>query len=244
MKKTLLTICLTAFSALLSNAQNLEIALDGTTTDISGTTHTETVTTADEKHINFLVTNTGTTTQDFIVTRVILNQPSGWNNYFCWGHSTDPFGGTCYPVNGDPVFVTTNSPTIAPTEQGKLQVYIQPYAPSGTAAHYRYYIGTTATPKMDSVDISLSSVLAVKDIKKDVSLSVSPNPASEIVNIKVSNLDKGSFKIVDVLGNVVAADSFTGYKTVDVSGFRNGVYFVVISEDGMKSINRKLVVKH
>lgn len=244
MKKTLLTICLTALTAFVSNAQNLEIALEGTTADISGTTHAVTVSTADEEHVNFLIKNTGSSTQNLIITRVILNQPSGWNNYFCWGHSTDPFGGTCFPVNADPIYVSSNSPAIGSNESGKLSVYIQPLTPSATAALYRYYVGTTADPKMDSVDVSLSSVLAVKEIKKDITLSVSPNPATEKVTIKVNNFDKGSLKIVDVLGNVVLNENFEGTKYLNVEDFKNGVYFIMISGDGISTINRKLVVRH
>ena len=244
MKKALLTICIGALTGFTSYAQGIEISLHGTTPDISGTIHMEATTTADPVEVSFDVTNTGTTTQDIIVTRVIMNEPSGWSNYFCWGHSTDPFGGTCYPPSANTIYVGANPATLAASEHGVLKCYVTPSSPAATPGVYRYYVGTTGTPKMDSIDLRVSSTLSLAPIKKDFSLSVSPNPASDYVNIEVSNLENGSMKIVDVLGNVVLSTSFNGKKTLNVEDYKNGVYFILISGDGVKSINRKLVVRH
>lgn len=243
MKKTLLTICLSATLGFVSQAQNVEIALHGTTSDISGSVHNETAYSETEVYVKFDVKNAGTTTENFIITRIILNQPTGWSNYFCWGHSTDATGGTCYPPSALPTYISGNAVTLAPSELGTLQCYATP-GPTGTPGTYRYYIGTTSNPKMDSIDYNLASALSVKEVKKDFSLSVAPNPASENVSIKVSNFEKGTLKIVDVLGNVVMTESFNGSKSVNVADFKNGVYFIIIAGDGMNTINRKLVVRH
>jgi hypothetical protein len=50
---------------------------------------------------------------------------------------------------------------------------------------------------------------------------------------------------MDVLGNIIYRDIITnGSKLIDVSDFKNGVYFVVIDPVGMKPTNRKLIIKH
>ncbi len=244
MKKTLLTFCFAALSGALVYAQGIEIALHTTTTDISGTVHSETATTSNAVEVSFDVFNTGATTENYIITRIILNQPTGWSNYFCWGHSTDPLGGTCYPPNAGTTYVSGDPITIAPTEHGVLKCYVTPPSASAAPGVYRYYVGTSTTPKMDSIDFSVNSVLAVKEIKKDINLSVSPNPATDNVSIQVSNFESGTLKIVDVLGNVVLNSNFNGSKILNVSDFKNGVYFIMISGDGMTAINRKLVVRH
>jgi hypothetical protein len=51
-------------------------------------------------------------------------------------------------------------------------------------------------------------------------------------------------RIVDVLGNVVSKETITGTKKIDLSNFRNGVYFITIETSNGKTINRKLIVKH
>ncbi len=243
MKKTLLTIGLITLTGLFSFGQNVEIALHGTSPDISGSVHNEVASSEASVYVKFDVKNTGSTTEDFIITRIVLNQPAGWSNYFCWGHSTDATGGTCYPPSALPTYISGNAITMAPNELGTLQCYATP-GPTGTPGTYRYYIGTVSSPKMDSIDYNLASVLSLKEAKKDISLSVSPNPASENVSIKVSNFEKGSLKIVDVLGNVVMNENYTGSKIINVEDFKNGVYFIIISGEGMNTINRKLVVRH
>jgi hypothetical protein len=241
MKKTLLTLGVFTFTALACFSQNMKITDLGGSTDISGTTHLVTATSSTQIVIDFDVYNENATTDDYIITRVNLTQPNGWQNEVCWGTAG---AGLCYPNNTSQVWVTPAAVSLAPGEYGSLSIHVIPTSNYNQYAFYRYYCGTAADAKQDSIDVVVNQSLTIKELKKDISLSVSPNPASENVFIKVSNFEKGNFKIIDVLGNVVASESFNGSKSVDVSGFRNGVYFIVISEDRGKSINRKLVVKH
>jgi hypothetical protein len=58
-------------------------------------------------------------------------------------------------------------------------------------------------------------------------------------------IETASVRIVDVLGNVLLKEStINGSKRLDVSNFRNGVYFVIVESHGTKSITRKVIVKH
>jgi len=241
MKKTLLSIGIICLTVLTGFTQNMSITDIGGSTDISGTTHFATAPNSTMIIVDFDVYNDNSNPGDYIITRKILSQPTGWTNEVCWGSAG---AGTCFPDSPLTVWSTPNAVTIAPGDYGSLTVHILPNNAFDNYARYRYYCGTTANPTQDSIDVVVNQTLSVKEVKKDISLSVSPNPASENVNIKVSNFEKGNYKIVDVLGNVVASESFNGSKSVDVSEFRNGVYFIVINGDGVKSINRKLVVKH
>jgi len=241
MKKTLLAIGILCSTSLSVLAQSMSIKEMGTSSDISGTTHIGSITSSTMLILDFDVYNETSTTDNFIITRRILSQPSGWENEVCWGAAG---AGQCYPNNPNNVWATPLSTVLGAGEYGSLTVHIVPNQSFNNYALYRYYCGTSTNPKMDSIDVVINQSLSIKEVKKDISLSVSPNPASDNVLIKVSNFEKGNLKIVDVLGNVVKTESFYGSKSVDVSDFRNGVYFIVISGDGVNTINRKLVVKH
>jgi hypothetical protein len=241
MKKTLLTLGIFIFAGLAAIGQTMKITDMGASTDISGTIKTELATSSTEIVVDFDVYNESTAPDNFIITRVNLTQPSGWENQVCWGLGN---AGLCFPNDPATVWNTPNSVTLSQGEHGTLNFHIIPSSNFNQYAVYRLYCGTSANPKQDSVDVVINQSLTVKEVKKDISLSVSPNPATENVNIKVSNFDKGNMKIVDVLGNVVLTENFTGSKSVNVADFRNGVYFIIITGDGVNTINRKLVVKH
>ncbi len=241
MKKTLLTLGIAFLAGTVALAQSISVKEIGTSTDISGTTVLLSATSSSMLVADYDVFNESSTSDNFIVTRRIMSQPATWENEVCWG---DAGFGQCYPNNASNVWVTPSSVNLAQGQYGSFTLHINPFSAFNDYAWYRYYFGTAANPTMDSLDVVVNQALTVKEIKKDISMSVSPNPSSEYVNIKVSNFEKGNMKIVDVLGNVVKSESFNGFKSVDVSEFRNGVYFIVITGDGVNTINRKLVVKH
>ena len=51
-------------------------------------------------------------------------------------------------------------------------------------------------------------------------------------------------KIVDLLGNTVLTETIDSNSKIDVSEFKNGIYFIIVDAEGVKFANRKLVVKH
>ena len=98
---------------------------------------------------------------------------------------------------------------------------------------------------MDSVDLEVNFTMGVSSIKQEVSVSIAPNPATDFVSINLNGIETAAIKIVDVLGNTVFRDSyFSGVKKIDVSNFKNGIYFVMIESNGIKTMTRKVVIKH
>lgn len=253
MKRILLSIFTVLSLAFITSAQdNIEIALSSNSTvDLSsgGPAHTVQVTEAGLVAVDFLVSNNTGSTVQWRITRLRINVPASWTDFLCWGHSTDPFGGTCYSasqMNTNPwtsntgdVFNMNNG------EQGKLVVDIHPDDFAGGSGHYRYYITNDGVSYLDSVDVILNSSLSVKEVKQDINFSIAPNPATDQISINLNGIENGSIKIVDVLGNVIYKDaSFTNTKKVDVSNFKNGIYFVTIESNGVKAMTRKVVVRH
>lgn len=251
MKKILLS-ALTMFTlALYTSAQNgIEIAIDSQpAVDLSGSTYSLQVTDNSLIALNFLVSNNTGSPANWRITRLRIDVPGTWVDYLCWGHSTDPFGGTCYGASQ----MATNPWTtpandvfgILDGEKGKLTLDIEPDQNAGGFAHYRYYITNDGVNFLDSIDIEVTSILGIKEVKQEVSLNIAPNPASDLITINLSGVENGSVKIVDVLGNVVFKDAtFINTKKIDVSNFKNGVYFVMIESNGIKTMTRKIIVKH
>ena len=117
---------------------------------------------------------------------------------------------------------------------------------TATSAQYRYYVVDAASGTyLDSIDLNINFALAVNPIKQNPTISLSPNPATDNVTFQLWNAETGSVRIVDALGNVVYNEIISnGTKSIDVSNFKNGVYFVIIDPSDAKPVNRKLIIRH
>jgi len=96
-----------------------------------------------------------------------------------------------------------------------------------------------------NMDCETSCPVGVKDVKLN-SAEIYPNPAKEIVTIKVTD-DINRFIVYDILGNEltsVVIDSQRLSIALKVSDFDNGIYPIRFISKSGKSISRKLVVFH
>ncbi len=254
-KFTIGIVLLTVALSFGVKAQGILIQLNGTGAGISGTTHTVNLTPTSPELVggvletHFIVTNNTGTDQQWRITRKKMSVPATWVDQICW----PPL---CYNASGD-LYVTPNSTgnpapiitngthTTSTGLEAEIKPRITPDLSAPGSATYRYYITTTTGTYVDSVDLNINFTLAVNAIKPNVSLSVSPNPASDDVTISLGNTESGSISIVDVLGNTILNETISnGQRTIDVSNFKNGVYFVLISTPGLKTTNRKLIIRH
>ncbi len=242
MKRLILSLTILLGMGATAHAQNWEFTLNGTSTVVTNTVQNKGVYNNDQVYLDFDVKNITSGTLNAIISRKIITQPGdGWYEQVCFGNST---GGSCTDLDSNDVLWTDSNPvTLAAGTKGFANVKLTP-VPAEAPALYRYYIGIQGDLFQDSIDLAISSTVSVKENAKEFVLSVSPNPANEYVNIKVSNFEKGNLKIVDVLGNEIKNTSFDGSQNYNVGEFKNGVYFIIITGDGVKTINRKLVVRH
>jgi hypothetical protein len=150
-------------------------------------------------------------------------------------------------MNSNP-WTTPSSPSVLFTlndgEYGKLKATIDPADGLSGTAHYRYYISTNGLSYVDSVDVIVDYVAAVKPIKEEVGVSIYPNPTSEYVSIQLAGMDQSSFKLMDAVGNVIMKETIHGSKKINVGDFSNGIYFLIFETSTGKSITKKLVVRH
>lgn len=240
MKKLLLSLLTFSFAVAASAQDQVEIYIEGQTTDISSGNgvYQVDVTTNDQVHPNLVVKNISGSAQTWGITRYRINENATWSDYLCW---YDCYSSSLMSTNP---WTTPSNGTVTVNDQSTHTIlnYITP----GDAATvtYRYYVTSGQGGYIDSADVVISSTLSVTPLTKDVALSVSPNPASNVVNVTTSGVNNATLTIVDVLGNVVLKEEISESRKVDVSEFNNGIYFVTVNANGSKTISRKFIVRH
>lgn len=178
MKKILLGI-FTIITAGALNAQ-VEIQVDGTGPDVSGTTIDITLTPSmvypHETHL-IVTNNTGSDAQ-WTITRVTA-APSGWSDNICWPPFCFPASGATYSTpntagNPAPIIVdgtnqTTNS------ELAELKPQVTPDQSANSTQIYTYYITDTNGVYVDSVALRFNFTLGLDDAPS-LAVSVAPKP--------------------------------------------------------------------
>lgn len=252
MKKiTYVTIFILIFATTKIFAQDgIIITVEGQTTDISGGTHTMTAPSNQVFDVPFHVENQTGQSHQWVVTRYKVNVPTGWADGLCWGHGTDPFGGTCYSssqMNGNPWSSPASQSvlfTINNGEYGKMKPQINPDDFTSGTAHYRYYVSDPGSGYSDSVDLVVDFTASLTQIKDPVSVSIVPNPASDYIQISMTGIESASLKMVDVFGSTVLKENIGSTKKLNVSDFNSGIYFLVFDVPGRKSFTRKVIIRN
>lgn len=254
MKKILLgALSLIAAGNLIAQ---IEIRQDGIGPDLAGTTVTVNLNSSMifPFEANYIVTNNTGTDKTLRITRVIVSEPTGWDDDLCWPPN-------CYlatpnpyttPITDAPICLDGTSEAIIfagtpqqDTVEADLHPKVSPDVSTNGTALYMYYIIDEGGNYIDSLGLEFNFTLGVNEIEEEVSVQIAPNPATNYISVLTKGISKGSIKLVDVLGNVVYKDVISGTtKKIDVSEFGNGVYFVIIESPGEKTINRKLIVRH
>jgi hypothetical protein len=81
------------------------------------------------------------------------------------------------------------------------------------------------------------------DEMTNATLSVYPNPSSEVVTIE-SNITEGSIQIIDLTGKVIANQTVNGTATAfNTTALTNGMYTVILT-NGSTVETRKFIVQH
>ncbi len=239
MKKILLSLVV-ASSLSLTVMGQVDISVDGGNSDVAGTTEQYFITppTQDEHMIDFLITNNTGGATDMYVTRRIMNQPNDWEEYMCWG--MDGQLGTCYAPSSNEYFSST-AVNFADGETGRLATYIN--STNNGVGLYRFYVSYDGQNYIDSVDFQVNGVTSTPVVEPTLTVGIHPNPASTFINVQAEGFKSAEIKVVDVLGNTVLTSTLSGSTKIDVSKFRNGIYFVTVSAEGTR-VSRKVIVRH
>ena len=243
------SILLTVLVSKTFAQSDFEIVEQGHATALNGDTLKVFVAQDDQYYLDFGfvavhidVTNTASTSKQLTVTRKIISEPIQWQDQVCWGTG-------CFDAIGDPYMTPTSwAPDLTTGAAFELKPQYDPKNVSGVG-HYRYYLTDyqNSNDYLDSVDVMLTfGTNSVKEQKNlDLTFNVSPNPASNFVNITMNNFSEDYIvKLIDVLGNEILSDQIRGNKNIDVSNLKNGIYFVTVSSKDQKVLSRKMIVRH
>jgi hypothetical protein len=206
--------------------------------------------------VHFIVTNNTGSNQQWKITRKRISVPTTWTDDLCWPPTCFITGSSEYystpntQLNPAPTSIsgtqTVTHPSLMAPALAEMKPMISIDLANAASAQYRYYVTDALNNTyLDSVDLTINFTLGVASLKQVPSISVSPNPASDNVNISLGTTENGNIRILDVLGKVIYSESiYNGQKNINVSDFKNGVYFIMVEASGMKAINRKLIVRH
>ena len=242
MKKNILLAGISLMLCTMSFAQadSIEVNIQGQTNDIAGTTHIINATNGDLQVVFMNVLNVSSNPKTLFVTRKrITTPPADWEDALCWGIS-------CYTYNANNPWSTPASKIVNSGASSLLTVDVDPSDVVNGSCTYRYYFGEYTDTPEDSVDVLVTTTtLAVKEIKANSPvLTTYPNPADNYLTVTLqSNQTEGFIKMTDVLGKVVLEERISGSRKFDVEEFKNGVYVLVLTSNGV-STSKRIVIRH
>ena len=245
MKKILLTTIILSLFSLIGNSQ-IEINVEGQSTDISGTVlqinidpSSGNIPTTGEYLLDLEIHNNTGINKSWRITRKELSVPAAWVDMLCFT--------SCFPPSTLETYCTPASVPLV-VANGTSAIVILHFSPelaTATTAIYRYYVSTDCSTFEDSVDIQFNYTAAgLKSLKNNATFNIAPNPANDYTVVTSAGVENSNVKIVDVLGNVVYVETISSTKKIDLSEFKNGIYFVTIETSDAKISNRKLIVRH
>ncbi len=86
------------------------------------------------------------------------------------------------------------------------------------------------------------SNLSTTDYQLENQISIYPNPASSIINIKLTDITANKALILDMNGRTLQSENIINKSTVGISNLANGIYLMQITTD--KGIVSKKIVKN
>jgi hypothetical protein len=99
------------------------------------------------------------------------------------------------------------------------------------------------SPGAVMVRLTDDPILNVNEINEVSNFTVSPNPANDVINVKLNNADNAVITISDLAGKVVSTSSSNGISTsISTANLNSGVYLVNVTI-GNSTSTQKVVIK-
>ena len=238
------------YNTCVSAQNNLNILLDGDSTSYSGATYHMTAPSSGNFDVSFNVYNFDSLNSHLLhVTCIEISTLNGWTDGFCWGPSDDLLSGQCYTSSqiDSSFWVSPHSMLINYGEYGALKADFHPGLGSFGQSHYRYLFGVMQNGiinNLDSVDLIIDYFMGVTDGVVFSADFVFPNPASDAINISYDGAQDEIIEIYNALGKKINHLNFEHSKNIDVSSYKNGMYFIKISSPNQKTISNKVLIRH
>lgn len=243
--KKIFFISLFVAISISSFAQNLSLSYPGGVISDGGSvvfsTPANVAITSGQKVI--FVHNNGAADATVICTKEIIDTIAGTENAFCWG-------GGCYT----PAVITSpSSALIAAGDSTATDIcFSGDYNANGHVgdSHIRYIFTNTVNHESVSVVVTYNATPAGVNAyaQNSFRMTLSPNPASNFVNVDCSLLTNvSSITVKNLLGAVVFTSELSGSNakiSINTTDFTDGIYFVTTMSNGTPLSTKKLVVRH
>ncbi len=174
----------------------------------------------------------------------VLDSIVGSVNSFCW----DVCFGSEVQVSQMPLLITAGDST---DESG----FSGDYHPHGNFGdtHVKYTF-----EEENNRDNNVSVIVTYRGLddtyvnnfkQNDSKISISPNPASNMVNLNFSSQNANQkVEIKNMLGATIftsdLSSSNNGKYTINTAEFLDGIYFVTLTSNGIPIHSKKLIIKH
>lgn len=100
-----------------------------------------------------------------------------------------------------------------------------------------YVVGTSGT----ILKTTNGGVAWIKEMNTNVEMNISPNPATDVLNVSIDKVMEGNICISNSLGEIVMKKRLKDLNTeINIAGLPKGVYFINVSTDCW-SENRKII---
>jgi hypothetical protein len=88
------------------------------------------------------------------------------------------------------------------------------------------------------VNISHDNDYVNKYYNQKHKISIFPNPANNIIQIKTNMNIETPIQIIDISGKLIYENILPNHKTINISNLRNGIYFVKINHKTIKFVKQ------
>lgn len=126
--------------------------------------------------------------------------------------------------NGNDIYILDDETVPQPGNSSMIYIPGDQAYTNGTAAGIRMLMGSSI-----GLDEELSN------------LNVYPNPSNGIINIEISESNKFTVTINDILGKVISTDEINSTTTLDLQHLDKGVYFVNISNSTVTNTTKVII---
>ena len=153
----------------------------------------------------------------------------------------------------DSAFIAAPSLTIAgvamDTIDGNFYIATTDYFSTGVGTIYNALGIETgnfdAGVSPDAIAIDYRDNTGIADLLSENKIKLYPNPASDVITIKVDGINSNVFNVLDISGRVIlqgSADLMSGSANINISTLESGLYFFVLS-NGSASITSSFIKK-
>lgn len=96
---------------------------------------------------------------------------------------------------------------------------------------------------IDDVSIEIKPT-SINEFSTTNIFSFYPNPANDILNIRLNKIGNYTIQLFDVIGNIISNKIVLSNNVIDITNYSNGIYFIQLSEKNKILNTSKLIINH